>query len=229
MTAPPSASETETGDPLPEQGAHGGRVVERVAEVAVHEVPHVRAVLVEDRPVEAEPARDSGHGVGRRLPAGDRARRVARRHVEHDEDRTRDHPQHDDAEQDPADEEADHRRLRLSEQALATRVERVPDAVPEQVERQRGRQQEDAGKELEPPGDLVEAERLGEHVPPTRRRRHHAEAEERQRRFEGDRGRDQQRQVDEHRREQVREDVDEHDPQVACAERPAPPRRTRAP
>ena len=77
-----------------------------------------------------------------------------------------------------------------------------------------------AGEEHEPPGDLVVAERLGEHVRPRSPSGGTTpEAEERERRLEHDRGGDQQRQVDDHRREQVREDVDEHDPQVARAER----------
>src|SRR5262245_23931947 len=98
-------------------------------------------------------------------------------------------------------------------------VECVAHAVAEQVERQRREQERGGREEHVPPGHLVEAERLRQHVPPRRGGWDHAEAEKGQRRLEHDRGGDQEGHVDEHGREQVREDVHEHDPDVARAER----------
>ena len=85
---------------------------------------------------------DGGDRLGRRLAPGDRAGDVVRRDEEHHEHRRRDHPEHDER-------RAAIRRTRkriivlLLKQPLAARVERVADAVAEQVERQRRDQQED--------------------------------------------------------------------------------------
>src|SRR5438067_13922099 len=89
------------------------------------EVAQVGPVLREDRPVKTEPARDRGDGVGRRLPARDRARDVVRRDIEHDEDERRDHPQHDEAKEDAAHEEARHRALLKSRSPRGSSASRM--------------------------------------------------------------------------------------------------------
>src|SRR6266508_5022801 len=59
-------------------------------------------------------------------------------------------------------------------------VQRVADAVAQQVERERGGQQRQPREQREPPGDLVEGQRVAEHPAPGRGGWGHAEAEERQ-------------------------------------------------
>ncbi len=59
----------------------------------------------------------------------------------------------------------------------------------------------------------------GDHLPPAGGRRADADAEERQRRLEQDVQRDQQGRVDDHRRDQVRQDLPEHDSRVGGPER----------
>ena len=56
---------------------------------------------------------------------------------------------------------------------------------------------------------------VGEHVPPRRLRRLHAEAQERQRRLGDDRGRDGERRVHHDRADDVRDDVPDDDPRTA--------------
>ena len=66
---------------------------------------------------------------------------------------------------------------------------------------------------------LIEVASVGDHRAPARRRRLHAEPEERQRRFGHDRRRDAERGRDEHRRDDARQHVLQHDADVARAER----------
>src|ERR1700682_6652372 len=74
------------------------------------------------------------------------------------------------------------------EEPRVGRVQCIPHAVTQQVEGERGEEKRPAGEEDEPPGDLVVPLRIGQHVPPGRGGGNHAEAEERERRLEHDRG-----------------------------------------
>src|SRR5581483_10925181 len=76
------------------------------------------------------------------------------------------------------------------EDALGPWVHRVPDAVTQQVERQRGDEQRDGGEHHVPPGLLVEARGVGENVAPARRRLLDPETEEGERGLEHHGGRD---------------------------------------
>ena len=99
-------------------------------------------------------------------------------------------------------------------------VERIAKAVTQQVEGQRGQDERQTGEDQEPPGDgeQVAVLGLGDHVPPRRRRRLHAEAQEAQRGLEHDVHRDEQSGVNDGQREQIGQDLDEHDAQVARPE-----------
>ena len=98
-------------------------------------------------------------------------------------------------------------------------VECVSKAVAEQVEGEHGDQQEEPWEQPEPPDDVEVLERVADHAPPGGRVVGHAEPQEGEVRLEEDVGRDQERRVDDDRRDQVREDLPEHDPQVARTER----------
>src|SRR5579863_7035901 len=74
------------------------------------------------------------------------------------------------------------------EQTLGARVHGVPDAVAEQVERERGEQQESGREDQVPPGGLVERLGLGEQVAPARGRRLDAHPEVGEGGLEHDRG-----------------------------------------
>src|SRR5262245_41274587 len=91
-------------------------------------------------------------------------------------------------------------------------VERVPDAVAEEVERERRQDQRETGEQQEPPGDLVVPLRVADHVAPAGRRRDDPDPQVGQGGLEHDRHRDEQRGVDDDGCDHVGQDVDEHDP-----------------
>src|SRR5690349_18670171 len=97
-------------------------------------------------------------------------------------------------------------------------VEGVAQAVAEEVEGQDGDEDGQAGRQHEPRVDLVPARGRAEHPAPRRRRRLDAHPEEGQGRLEEDVGRDQQRRVDEDRRDQVGQELPPQDVAAAGAE-----------
>jgi hypothetical protein len=99
-------------------------------------------------------------------------------------------------------------------------IEGVPQPVAEQVERQRRREQEQAGEEHRPPRRVEDLAGVGDLLAPRRRARGHADAQIGQRRLEQDVGRDDERRVDDQRGDEVREDLPVHDPGVGRAHRP---------
>ena len=103
---------------------------------------------------------------------------------------------------------------------LRARVEGVADAVAEDVERQHGQHEHQAGHDrlVRRGDDRLDA--VADHRPPGRLRGPHAGAEERQRRLEQDRVGDHQREEDDDRRRQVGQDLGEHDPDRPDALRP---------
>src|SRR5215212_3381342 len=96
-------------------------------------------------------------------------------------------------------------------------VERVAEAVAEDVEREDGEHDREAGRERQPRrrGDPLLPRR--DQRPPRRVRRLHAGAEERESGLGEDVVRDDQREEHEHARRDVREDLGEHDPRCARA------------
>ena len=116
-----------------------------------------------------------------------------------------------------ADDERDHERHQCSILHLRARVERVAQAVAEDVERddrQHDRRARDDRQPRRRPDALLA---LGDQRAPRRVRRLHAGAEERQRRLDQDVVGDDQREEDEHRRRDVREQLAEHDPERRSA------------
>src|SRR5215216_5743152 len=103
--------------------------------------------------------------------------------------------------------------------SLAPGVERVLQPVADEVEGEHGEEQREAGEEHEPPGVGEQLAGLGDHRAPRRRAAGDADAEERERRLEQDVGRDQQRRVDDQRREEVGENLPRDDPRVRRAQR----------
>jgi hypothetical protein len=75
----------------------------------VEQPPGEAAVLVDERPVEAEPVVDERDRLRGRQPPGDRPGRVVRGHEEQQEHRHADDPQHQQPEQAAPDEEGGHR------------------------------------------------------------------------------------------------------------------------
>src|SRR5207247_2091629 len=100
---------------------------------------------------------------------------------------------------------------------LRTRVERVPETVAEDVQRQYGQDDRDPGYERQPGRGHDPILTLRDQDPPGGVRRLDASAEERQPGLREDVGRDDQREEDERRRGDVREQLEEHD-----ANRPGP-------
>src|SRR5262249_52138063 len=95
----------------------------------------------------------------------------------------------------------------------ATGIESIPDPVAENVEGQRGEEQRPAGEYQVPPRSVQEdAGCAADHLAPVSGRRYHADAQEGDGGLAHDRPRNQQGAVDDQRREEVRQDVDEHDP-----------------
>src|SRR5947208_16425892 len=82
---------------------------------------------------------------------------------------------------------------------LCAWVERIAEPVAEDVQREDGQQDRDAGSEREPRPRHDQLLPVGDQRAPRRRRRLHACAEERQRGLEHDVVRDDQREEDEHR------------------------------
>ena len=102
-------------------------------------------------------------------------------------------------------------------QLLQLGVERVAQAVAEQVEGQHGDQDGEAREGHHPPGAQHELARVGQHRAPFRRRRLGAEAEEAQCRGVEDRGGEAERRLHDQRRQAVRQHGLEHQPQRAGA------------
>ena len=101
---------------------------------------------------------------------------------------------------------------------LRLRVERVAQAVADEVDAEHREQDERArGSRAGARSTLVVALGVGEHVAPRRLRRLHAEAEEAQRRLGDDRAGDRQRHVHHDRPDAVREEVADDDPRVRRA------------
>src|SRR3954468_19056174 len=112
-------------------------------------------------------------------------------------------------------------RLRIDRTGSGTnspllRVERVPETVAHEVDRDDDDQKRQARENGDPPV-LRALLAVGDQRPERRRRRLDAEAEERERRLDDDRRADRQGAVDDDRPERVREDVPEHDPHVTRA------------
>src|SRR4051812_5596377 len=102
--------------------------------------------------------------------------------------------------------------------AVCLDVERIAQAVSEQVERQRCDHEEDAGEHHQPPGDVVVERRVVQQRSPGRLVRRHAEPDERQPGFEQDVAWYQEGRVHDDRTHQVRQDLLADDPEVACAQ-----------
>ena len=224
-TAAPSASDAVTGARSKMMPRTGVLVGEAVAEVAVQDQSlHVEDVLVVPRLVEVVERADLRQPLRRAVLAAEVAGLVARRDdEEQQEDREADDGEHDEAEQRPADDETTHgwtfRYLRARTRAArGSSASRRPS--PSRLKASVVMNSARLGKSRNHRRLQVGALRLGDHVAPGRRRDRYAEAEERQRRLEHDRGRDEQRRVDDDRRDEVGHDVDDHDAQVARAERP---------
>src|SRR3954453_3065914 len=111
------------------------------------------------------------------------------------------------------------RRAPIAVSLPAPRVEGVLQAVPDEVEREHREEQREAGEEHEPPGDVEDAGGFRDHRAPRGLGRLHADAEEREGGLEEDVRRDQNRRVDDDRRDEVREDLPEDDAHVGRAER----------
>src|SRR5579884_2305891 len=101
--------------------------------------------------------------------------------------------------------------------ALGAHVERVAEAVAEQVERESRDDQERAREQHQPPGDVVELRGVVEDRAPRRLGRGDAEPEVRERGLEEDVRRDQQRAVHDQRADEVRQDLLPEDPEVGRA------------
>ena len=97
--------------------------------------------------------------------------------------------------------------LRETGDLALARVERVAQAVAEQIERQHHEEDRKARPDRHPRRLGQEALRRVEHAAPGRRGRLLAEAEERQRGFGDDGGGDRQRRLHQQRRQDVRQDV----------------------
>src|ERR671934_1342399 len=114
-------------------------------------------------------------------------------------------------------------RLPLAEPPYATaelRVERLPQAVADQVEAEDGDHDRDPRDDGEEGRRLEVVVHVGEHRPPLRRRRVlRAEAEEAEARDVDDRRGHGERALDDHGRDRVREDVREEDHRPAHAHR----------
>src|SRR5689334_177223 len=100
-------------------------------------------------------------------------------------------------------------------------VERVAEAVTEQVECQDREEQEEPWEEPEPPCRVEAGEGVADQAPPGRLVVGHTEPQERQIRLEQDVRRHEQGCVDDQGGEQVRQDLLEHDPGVARPQRAA--------
>src|SRR5579859_1044751 len=105
------------------------------------------------------------------------------------------------------------------ENPLGARIHRVAYPVAEQVEREGGDEQRRCREDHVPPGLLVEVLRVGQDVPPARYRRLDAEAQVGERRLEHHGRRDVQGGDHQHRRQQVGQDVEKHDPEGSGAQR----------
>src|SRR5262245_11305785 len=99
------------------------------------------------------------------------------------------------------------------------RIERVPQAVADEVDADDDEDEHEAREHGQPPFLRVVLA-VDDQDPERRRRRLDAEAEERERRLCEDRSGDGERCVYDHGAERVREDMPEHDPHVARAARP---------
>src|SRR2546422_11350985 len=100
-------------------------------------------------------------------------------------------------------------------------VEPVAQRVAHQVDGQGGHEDREAGEGGDPPRvEHVDAS-LAEHVAPGRRRRLHAQAQERQERFQDDHAGHLQRGDDDDHRDEVRQDLAEDEARVAHVERAA--------
>ena len=93
----------------------------------------------------------------------------------------------------------------MSSQRFSFGIERIAQAVAQQIERQHGDQDREAREGHDPPGAQHELARVGEHRAPFRRRRLRAEPEEAERRRVEDRGRDAERGLHDQRRGAVRQ------------------------
>src|SRR5919201_880394 len=101
------------------------------------------------------------------------------------------------------------------------RVERVANAVAKEVEGQNGEDERCPGEDEVPPGGAEDRRCLGNHLAPARLGRVDADAEVRERRLQQDVLRDDERRVDDDRRDEVGQDLAEEDRAVGG------PRRTR--
>src|SRR5919198_1840820 len=91
------------------------------------------------------------------------------------------------------------------------RVERVADAVAEEVEGENGEDERRPGEDEVPPGGAEDRLGRGDHLAPARLRRVDADAEVGERRFEQDVLWDHERRVDDDRRHEVRQDLAHED------------------
>src|SRR6266850_6822540 len=96
-------------------------------------------------------------------------------------------------------------------------IERVAQAVADEVDRYHREEDEEPGEERDPRRLVHVRGRVVQHVAPRRRGRLDAQAEERERALSDDRATDTERTRDDDRRERVREDVPKDDPTVARA------------
>src|SRR4029078_704658 len=97
----------------------------------------------------------------------------------------------------------------------AARIERVTQAVAEEVERDRREENGEAREDQDPDVGLVDRRRLRQQVAPARRRRLDAQSEEREAGLGEDVRRNEDGRVDDDRRDEVRKEVRAHDSPVA--------------
>ena len=191
------------------------------AKVTVQRPAHKAEVLLPDRQVQPQAVLDQCDRLRRGLTAGKRSGHIAWRDEEEGEDDHRDQPQDKDAQGGSANEETQHvAPIPLIEELVGAWVERVADAVTEQVEGQGGEEQRRTREDDEPPRGGVVLLAVADHAAPVRCRRWQSETEVRQCGLHGDHHRDEQSGVDDDRRQDVGQDVDEHDPGVTRAQGP---------
>src|SRR6478735_1395308 len=99
-------------------------------------------------------------------------------------------------------------------------VERVANAVSEEVEREHGEDEGGTREREVPPGGVEDRGRLGDHLAPARLGWVDSDAEVRERCLEQDVLRDDQRREDDDRRDEVREDLPEQDRRITRARSP---------
>ena len=189
------------------------------AEIALQQVAEIAQILLPQRQVEAELAPDALDHLGRGVAPRELPHRVGRQQIEQHVGDQRDAEQDEQRLAEPPGEVAAHQSRPRWVGSSASRS-----ASPSRLNGEGQQQDRGAGNEHQPrcgrePGLVLEDD-----VAPGRRRRPHADAEERQGRLEQDRGGDAERAPDQHGRDQMRQDVGEQDAPGPGADAPGWPR-----